>query len=642
MARLQNEAAPARGRVAKRVLVLAVLAAGVVSAAVLLRQQQPAPKAKAQTRPPAAGRARTPSRSTQPRKVEPKRPDPGSLKVMAIVNGEQISREQLARECMLRYGKDVLESLINKQLILEYCRRHGIQVTRQEVQAEIARMARRFHMTVDQWLKLLEKERGIRPEQYASDIVWPQLALRRVAAKLLEVTPKELQAAYETQYGPAVEVRMILCKTREQAEKVHRMAQARPEDFEKLARTYSADPVSAGYGGRIPPVRKHLGDPKLEQAAFALKPGQLSPVVPIDGGFVILKCVRHIPSRMDQFPLEKVRKQLEEMVRDKKEPLVASRVFQQLRKQARVLEVFGHPGREKQYPGVAAIVNRQQIATEQLAQACLERHGVEVLDGMINRLVLFQQIRREGIVVTHEDIHQEVVRAAKAMGVTDSNGQADLDRWFQMVQEQQGLSRERYLREIVWPTVALKKLVLKRRPREVQVTEDDLRKAFEANYGPRVKCRAIVVNNPRTAQIVWEQARKNPDPIYFGQLSSKYSIDANLRTLNGEIPPIGRHGGRPTLEKEAFSLKPGEISGIIQLKDKYVILFCEGYTKPQQVSLDEVRDLLQEDIYEKKLRRAMATEFAAMIDQSRVENFLANTRHVPVRQAGRVPRPVRK
>ncbi len=629
-ARLQGK--KRRGRF--RLLAAAVITVGVLAAAMLLRQQQPAPKAKAQGRPsPARGSRRpAPSRAARPA-PQPQRPDPNSLKVMAIVNGEQITREQLAQECMIRYGRDVLESLINKQLILEYCQRHGIQVTRQEVQAEIGRMARRFHMTVDQWLKLLEKERGIRPEQYASDIIWPQLALRRVAAKLLEVTPKELQAAYETQYGPAVEVRMILCKSRERAEKVHRLVQARPQEFEKLARTYSEDPVSAGYGGRIPPVRKHLGDPKLEQAAFSLKPGQLSPVVPIEGGFVILKCVRHIPSRMDQFPLEKVRKQLEEMVRDKKEPLVASRVFQQLRKQARVLEVFGYPEREKQYPGTAALVNGQQITTAHLAQACLERHGVEVLEGMINRLVLFQEVRRQGIVVTDQDIHREVVRAAEAMGVTGKGGQADLDRWFQMIQQQQGLPRQRYLREIVWPTVALKKLVLKRRRQAVQVTEEDLRKAFEANYGPRVKCRAIVLNNPRTAQIVWEQARKNPDPIYFGQLSSKYSIDPNLRTLNGEIPPIGRHGGRPTLEKEAFALKPGEISGIIQLKDKYVILLCEGYTKPQQVSLEEVRDILQEDIYEKKLRRAMAVEFAALLDQSRVENFLANTRHVPVRQA---------
>src|SRR3990167_7783801 len=31
-------------------------------------------------------------------------------KVMAVVNGQQITREELANECLKRYGKDVLES----------------------------------------------------------------------------------------------------------------------------------------------------------------------------------------------------------------------------------------------------------------------------------------------------------------------------------------------------------------------------------------------------------------------------------------------------------------------------------------------------------------------------------------------------
>ncbi len=615
------------------------ITAGVLAAVVCLRSQRPQEPAQAQVPRSAPKQAQAPPTPAAPKPTRvPKRLDPRRLKIVAIVNGQRITREQLAQECMLRYGPDVLDSLINKELILQYCERRGIKITQEEVQAEIARMARRFHMRPQEWLRLLEQERGITPQQYANDIIWPTLALRRVAAKLLEVTPEEIQAAYETQYGPAVEVRMILCRTREQAEKVLRLAKARPEEFEKLARTYSTDPVSAGYGGRIPPVRKHLGDPRLERAAFALQEGQISNVVPIDGGFVILKCVRHIPDRMKEFPLEKVRKQLEQMVRDKKEPLVARQVFQKLRKAARVLVIYGYPEREKQYPGLAALVNHRQITREQLALACLERHGTEVLDGMINRLILFQEIKKEGILITDQDIRQEVQRAAEAMGVVDAQGRPDLQRWYAMIQEQQGLDRQRYLREIVWPTVALKKLVLRRRPEQVKVTPEDLRKAFEANYGPRVKCRAIVLNNPRTAQIVWEKARANPDPIYFGQLSSKYSVDANLRVLNGEIPPIQRHSGRPVLEREAFALKKGEVSGIIQLKDKYVILFCEGYTQPQKVTLEEVRDILEEDIYEKKLRRAMAAEFASLLDQARVENFLANTRHVPVRQA-RTPVP---
>src|SRR5688572_1904211 len=33
-------------------------------------------------------------------------------KVMAVVNGEQIGRQELATECLRRYGKDVLQTLV--------------------------------------------------------------------------------------------------------------------------------------------------------------------------------------------------------------------------------------------------------------------------------------------------------------------------------------------------------------------------------------------------------------------------------------------------------------------------------------------------------------------------------------------------
>ena len=42
-------------------------------------------------------------------------------------------------------------------------------------------MAKSFSLPVDQWLKLLKQEREVQPEQYANDIIWPTLALRKLA-----------------------------------------------------------------------------------------------------------------------------------------------------------------------------------------------------------------------------------------------------------------------------------------------------------------------------------------------------------------------------------------------------------------------------------------------------------------------------
>jgi parvulin-like peptidyl-prolyl isomerase len=139
-----------------------------------------------------------------------------------------------------------------------------------------------------------------------------------------------------------------------------------------------------------------------------------------------------------------------------------------------------------------------------------------------------------------------------------------------------------------------------------------------------------VLNNLRRAQQVWEKARANPTEENFADLAEQYSIDPATRALRGEVAPIQRHGGQPNLEEEAFSLKPGEISGIIQVgPETYVILYCLGFTKPVDVDFASVKDILVEDIREKKLRLAMADYFDKLRAAATIDNFLAGTTQSP-------------
>ena len=113
----------------------------------------------------------------------------------------------------------------------------------------------------------------------------------------------------------------------------------------------------------------------------------------------------------------------------------------------------------------------------------------------------------------------------------------------------------------------------------------------------------------REAQEVWAKARQNTSMDYFGDLAAQYSIEPQSKSLRGEVPPIRKFGGQPQLEDVAFGLKPNELSGIVQLADKFVILKCEGRTRPVEVNPKEVHDVLYQDIFEKKLRMAMSEKF---------------------------------
>jgi len=562
--------------------------------------------------------AKTPAAKGQPPSGEA-----AAAKVVGMVNGEKITREQLAQDCLRHYGKDVLENMVNKHLISQECKRRGIVISRAEVDAEIQRMAQRFSLPVDQWLKLLKQERGISAAQYASDIIWPTLALRKLAGEKLKVSPQELREAFDTYYGPAVRARMIACKDPRTAEKVRQQAAAKPDEFGNLAKQFSED-ASASFKGLIQPIRRHTGCKEIEQAAFTMQDGEVSPVIRVAGQFVILKREVLLPGTKAA-TYEQLAPQLEEIVRERKLRSVAGDLFQQLQKDARVENVLNDPAKSRAMPGVAALINGQQIPLRDLAEECVQAHGETVLAGAIHRKVIEQACKKHNVTVTKEDIDREVGRAAATLLPPKQDGSPDVDGWLKRVTEEQGISEDLYRSDSVWPTVALKKLV----GDDVKITEDDLKKGFEANYGARVRCRAIVLNNFRRAQEVWDLARRKPTVENFGNLAEQYSIEPGSQALRGEVPPIAKNGGQPTLEKEAFSLRPGDLSGIIQVGDKFIILLCEGHTKPVDVSYQEVREEIRNDLHEKKLRLAMAEYFDRLKESATVDNFLAGNSPSP-------------
>ena len=141
--------------------------------------------------------------------------------------------------------------------------------------------------------------------------------------------------------------------------------------------------------------------------------------------------------------------------------------------------------------------------------------ATEVLEGTISRRLLEQALKQRNTTVSQQDVDAEVACAALAMGQKTADGMPDVEKWLELVTKEQGLPLDAYMRDSVWPSVALKKLA-----GEVKITNEDLQKGFEANYGTRVRCRAIVLANQRKAQEVWEKHAASPRKILESLLPS--------------------------------------------------------------------------------------------------------------------------
>ncbi|MEY3459618.1 MAG: Foldase protein PrsA 2 precursor [Planctomycetota bacterium] len=210
----------------------------------------------------------------------------------ARVNGEAITWDALARECVERHGKEVLENMINRTIIQQECSRRGITVSEAEVDQEILETSKKFGLALDQWYKMLEAERNLTPQQYRRDIIWPMLALKKLAGRDVVITEEMLRLAYEDNYGPRVKARMIVLDNIRRATEIWEKARKTPDDFESLARDYSLEPNSRALGGVIPPIRKNSGaHENLRKAAFAMtQPGEISGVLQVGPSqYAILK-----------------------------------------------------------------------------------------------------------------------------------------------------------------------------------------------------------------------------------------------------------------------------------------------------------------------------------------------------------------
>ncbi|GIW99601.1 MAG: peptidylprolyl isomerase [Pirellulaceae bacterium] len=543
-------------------------------------------------------------------------------KIVAVVNGQTITRDRLAQEVMKRYGSIVLDNLLNKHLILQACKAKGITITQAEVNDEIARIAGKFGLSTKLYLETLEKERDITPEQYASEIVWPMLALRALAADKIQVTEQEIDQIIQSEYGPKVQVRMIAVTQRSQAEQLHAQATAAPETFRRLAKEHSEDAPSAAVEGLLPPIRRFSGDDILEKVAFQLQPGEISPIFQVGEMHVFLQCVRHLEASMPSPELmPMIRQRITEKLRDHRLAQAADGIFQSLQANSQVVIVMGNGDLEKQYPGIAAYINQQPVPMDHLAAECIARHGREILRGEINRLLLTMALKDANKQITDHDINAEIAKAADMAGYVRRDGSPDVDGWLKSIEEEEGASIDLYVSDAVWPSVALKKLV----EDSVTVTEEDMQKGFVANYGPRAEVLAIVCSNQRSAQDVFREARQNLNEQSFGELAAKYSVEPVSRANFGKIPPIRRYSGNPILEEAAFSLQPGEMSGVIAWGDQYAILYKQGETTPIVDNIDAVREELHRELYEKKLRAAMHQRLEQLLAHSQIDNYLEGT-----------------
>src|SRR5690606_5907415 len=209
--------------------------------------------------------------------------------VVARVNGEVITKDELF-DAMYEYiGPQVLDEMIIIRLTQQEAARRGIGVTDADIEAELDAWAVQVGGRAN--LELLLMQQGMTVEQLAEQLRI-NLTIRALIASEIVVTDEEVRQVFDA--NPAqfarqemVRARHILVDTREQAEAL-RAQILDGADFAQLAREHSTDPGSGPNGGDLGWFGRGVMVAPFEEAAFALPVGRVSEPVETAFGFHLI------------------------------------------------------------------------------------------------------------------------------------------------------------------------------------------------------------------------------------------------------------------------------------------------------------------------------------------------------------------
>jgi len=256
---------------------------------------------------------------------------------------------------------------------------------------------------------------------------------------------------------------------------------------------------------------------------------------------------------------------------------------------------------------VAYLYDSIPITRAELGEYLIARFGTERIEFLVNRKIVELACRSKGIAITDVEVEQQLQEDLKAFG------NITVKEFASQVLKRFNKSLYEWKEDVIRPKLALAKYC--RGLPQVEVTDADIHKAFEARFGPKVQCRMIVVQNKELASKIRQEVVQSEE-AFAKHARTQYIPD--LAAKGGAAPPIHKHFGDLNIEREAFSLKVGEVSKFIEMPDKTcVILKCDAHLPADTTRrLEDERFSLHNQLVEFKLAQEIPKVFQTLRAQA--------------------------
>jgi foldase protein PrsA len=210
--------------------------------------------------------------------------------VVASVNGETITKDELYDEMVKQGGQQTLDSIIMNRIIDMEAKKHNIEISEEDVEKEIDKAAEQYggreifeQMMAMYGYKIEDMKDDMRLNLKVKALVGPSISI-------LEEEMKEYFEANKEDFNieEQVKARHILTETEEKAIEVKEKLDA-GGDFAEIAKEYSIDDGTKEKGGDLGFVKRGKTVKEFEEAVFSMDIGTISDPVKTTYGYHIIK-----------------------------------------------------------------------------------------------------------------------------------------------------------------------------------------------------------------------------------------------------------------------------------------------------------------------------------------------------------------
>lgn len=245
-----------------------------------------------------------------------------SSQVIARMDGKPITADQITKPLIEGYGLNMLLNVVQLEYAKQQVAKQGLTVTPEDYKKERQETLGRLFKDANK-----EDMEGLLTQflsqQHISKVDFDMVLeinthLRKIAEPIIRktITDEVLLEAFRQLYGETVVVRHIQLSRPEQIP-VAKGRLAKGEPFDKVAQEMSTNARTAAMGGELPPFsRQSISFPQIfRDTAFALKEGEVSDAVEVEGAYHLIKLERRHEPKVVQF--ESVKESLREDVTER-------------------------------------------------------------------------------------------------------------------------------------------------------------------------------------------------------------------------------------------------------------------------------------------------------------------------------------